>query len=160
VKRARHPGPPADPDPSPFGALPPRVHGRRRDRRGRGIRGPLIPPGLPGERSKAAQFDRLAEAAVARIDRAWPTEMKRIEVVVEEVPRTDPASWEDRMVPLARAFGRRDGQPNRVVLYRRPLEARAGEPGDLPILILDVLVEQVAGLLGKRPEDIDPGYGR
>jgi predicted Zn-dependent protease with MMP-like domain len=114
---------------------------------------------LPGARSKAGRFDRLVEGAVARLERAWAAELRRIEVTVEDVPTADPASWEGGMVPLARSFARHGGQPARITVYRRPIEARAVGDGELAILVLDVLVEHVANLLGKRPEDIDPGYG-
>jgi predicted Zn-dependent protease with MMP-like domain len=45
--------------------------------------------------------------------------------------------------------------PARIVLYRRPLEFRAIDNEDLADLIHDVIVEQVANLLGVDPEDID-----
>lgn len=44
------------------------------------------------------------------------------------------------------------------MLYRRPLEARARDRDQLGTLVLDVVVEQVASLLGLTPETIDPGY--
>jgi predicted Zn-dependent protease with MMP-like domain len=40
------------------------------------------------------------------------------------------------------------------VLYRRPLEFRAFDREDLADLIHDVIVEQVANLLGVDPEDL------
>jgi predicted Zn-dependent protease with MMP-like domain len=41
------------------------------------------------------------------------------------------------------------------VLYRRPLEYRADDRDDLADLVHDVIVEQVANLLGLDPEDIE-----
>jgi predicted Zn-dependent protease with MMP-like domain len=99
------------------------------------------------------------DSALVRLERTWAAQLHRIEVTVEDVPSADPASWEDGMVPLAHSFGRHGGQPARITLYRRPIEARAAERRDLAILILDVLVEHIAHLLGRSPEDIDPGYG-
>jgi predicted Zn-dependent protease with MMP-like domain len=43
------------------------------------------------------------------------------------------------------------------VLYRRPLEIRARDRSDLADLVHEVVVDQVAVLLGRDPEDIDPG---
>ena len=40
---------------------------RRRDRHGRGLRGRLVPPGVPLYRSRAEQFDDLVLEAVARL---------------------------------------------------------------------------------------------
>jgi predicted Zn-dependent protease with MMP-like domain len=46
------------------------------------------------------------------------------------------------------------------VLYRRPLELRALDQDDLAELVLDVLIHEVADLLGVGPEVIDPeGHG-
>jgi hypothetical protein len=46
------------------------------------------------------------------------------------------------------------GYPARLVVYRRPVEARADD--DLPRLVHEVVVEQVAALLARSPEEIDP----
>jgi predicted Zn-dependent protease with MMP-like domain len=52
-----------------------------------------------------------------------------------------------------------DGQrPPRIVVYRRPLLARADGEDDLTELVFDVVVEEFAQLLGIDPEDVDPGY--
>jgi predicted Zn-dependent protease with MMP-like domain len=51
------------------------------------------------------------------------------------------------------------GRPPRIVVYRRPLLARADDEEELADLVFDVVVEQVAELLGLDPEDVDPGYG-
>ena len=40
------------------------------------------------------------------------------------------------------------------MLYRRPLEFRAMDREDLADLVHDVIIEQVANLLGLDPEDI------
>src|SRR5262249_61361358 len=49
-------------------------------------------------------------------------------------------------------------RPPRIVVYRRPLMARADGDDDLGELIFEVLVEEFARLLGMNPEDVDPGY--
>ena len=68
---------------------------------------------------------------------------------------------EDGSVPLARllpAGADPAGRPTppRIVLYRRPLEIRAHRPDDLADLVHDVVVDQVAILLGLDPDEIDP----
>jgi predicted Zn-dependent protease with MMP-like domain len=45
------------------------------------------------------------------------------------------------------------------VLYRRPLEARAVDHLDLDDLVHDVVIEQVASLLGMHPDELDPPGG-
>jgi predicted Zn-dependent protease with MMP-like domain len=49
-------------------------------------------------------------------------------------------------------------KPPRIVVYRRPLLARADDEEDLGELVFDVVVEEFAQLLGVDPEDVDPGY--
>jgi predicted Zn-dependent protease with MMP-like domain len=49
-------------------------------------------------------------------------------------------------------------RPPRIVVYRRPLMARAEGDDDLTELIFEVVVEEFAHLLGMNPEDVDPGY--
>ena len=50
------------------------------------------------------------------------------------------------------------GRPTaaRVVVYRRPLEARAADRTDLADLVHDVVVDQVARLLSLDPDEVDP----
>ena len=131
---------------------------RRRDRRGRGLRGPVIPPNLPGHRTRAERFDDHVLDAVERLERRWARPLDGTEFAVEEVPASSPAPWEQGGVPLGRYFPADAGMPARIVVYRRPIEARAVDEGDLAELVWDVLIEQVAHLLGRRPEEIDPRY--
>jgi predicted Zn-dependent protease with MMP-like domain len=48
--------------------------------------------------------------------------------------------------------------PARIVVYRRPVETRAADPRELAALINDVVVEQVASMLGVDPRELDAGY--
>ncbi|MDR1186382.1 MAG: metallopeptidase family protein [Bifidobacteriaceae bacterium] len=139
--------------------LPPRDSGRRRDRRGHGPRGPLMPPGLPAALTRSDRFDEHTRAALRRLQGRWERRLARLQVAVEPVPPSEAPSWEPG-VPLARAFPAADGLPDRVVLYRRPIEARAIDSRDLGLLVLDVLVEQLAHLWRMAPEEVDPGFDR
>ena len=49
-------------------------------------------------------------------------------------------------------------QPPRIVVYRRPLMARADGEDELGELVFDVVVEEFARILGIDPADVDPGY--
>ncbi|MEW9265475.1 metallopeptidase family protein [Kineococcus endophyticus] len=131
---------------------------RRRDRHGRGLRGPLLPASLPAARTRAERFDDLVLDAVELLERRWAEQLAGVEFAVEDVPPSDPAPWEDDVVPLGRLFPAQGQRPARVVLYRRPLETRA-DGDDLDDLVADVVVEQVAHLLDLPPEDVDPRYG-
>jgi len=49
-------------------------------------------------------------------------------------------------------------RPPRIVVYRRPLAARADSEDELGELVFEVVVEEFARLLGIDPEDVDPGF--
>ena len=122
----------------------------------------LVPPTVPLARSRAEQFDDLVLDAVEHLERHWSGELADVEFAVEDVPpelpEYDTDVLEDGSVPLARllpADVRRRTAP-RIVLYRRPLEARSLDSEDLAELVHDVVVEQVASLLGKDPDEVDP----
>jgi predicted Zn-dependent protease with MMP-like domain len=148
------------------------VRGRHRDRRGRGLRGPLAPAELPVTRSRSEQFDELVLDAVERLERRWAEELRSVELAVEDVPPEGAGGpgggapgagaagrSAGRPVPMGRAYPARAGRPARVVVYRRPIEARAGGQRALARLVHDVVVEQVADLLGTEPDAVDPDYG-
>lgn len=131
---------------------------RRRDRHGRGPRGPLLPADLPGTRTRAERFDDVVLDAVERLERRWGEQLAGIEFAVEDVPPGDPSAWERAEVALGRFFPASRGLRPRVVLYRRPLETRGADEADLAALVHEVVVEQVASALGLEPEQVDPRY--
>jgi len=117
-------------------------------------------------RSRAQQFDDLVLDAVEELELRWPAELDGVEFAVEDVPpelpEFDRDVLEDGRVPLARLLPTAEPSertPPRIVLYRRPLEARALDRDDLGDLVHDVVVEQVAHLLGKDPDELDPPVG-
>lgn len=108
--------------------------------------------------------------ALEPIEARWRHDLTELDVAVDEVPEVRmeiPSAQVDGVlldgrVPLSRlvpAGVDRNGLPTRarIVLYRRPLEARAKEPTELSELVHDVLVEQVANYLGVEPDIIDGG---
>jgi predicted Zn-dependent protease with MMP-like domain len=159
-RRIRADGPVAQAAPDPS-----RRVRRRRDRRGRGLRGRLAERGVPLNRSRAEKFDDMVLDAVEHLEQRWSRELHGVEFAVEEVPPADPTDEEaEDPVPLSRlqpASGTgRLTTPPRIVLYRRPLEARAMDAEDLGDLVLDVVVHEVAHLLDVEPEIVDPeGHG-
>ena len=117
----------------------------------------MAPPDVPLARSAAERFDDIASAAVARLDKRWARDLADVQFVVEDVP--DLRTWERDWVPLGRTEPAEAGLPARVVLHRRPIQTRARGEIATRRLVLSVLVEEVAELLGRPPEEIDPGYG-
>lgn len=133
---------------------------RRRDRHGRGMRGPIAPPQVPLAASRAEVFADLVQDSVERLERRWP-QLADIDFLVLEVPRLDGPGlvWNDEAVPLGGTVPARDGRRARVVVYRRPVEIRTKGRDERAALVHEVVVEQVADLLGLTPETVDPRYG-
>lgn len=129
---------------------------RRRDRRGRGRRWDLIPPHLPGYRTRRQLFDETVADAAASVIERFPRHLAHLRVVVEEVPPADPAPWENASVLLGRALPSTREQPPRVVLYRLPIQTRCACSQDLELLVRQVLSEQLGSMLAIAPEDVDP----
>ncbi len=119
--------------------------------------GPLTPRGAPRTRSRRDRFDDIVLGLVEALEERWGTELEGVEFAVEETPLL-PEDWAAATVPLASVVRARGDVPTRLVLFRRPIELRSETDADLGALVLTVLVEQVAELLGRRPEEIDPRY--
>jgi predicted Zn-dependent protease with MMP-like domain len=125
-----------------------------------------VPPGVPLYRTRAQQFDDLVLDAVARLEPRWETELAGIEFAVQEVPEADELADDSGPLPLARIVpgspdpqdATRPAAAARIVVYRRPLLARAEDDEELSDLIFDVIVEEFARVLGLDPDTIDPGY--
>ena len=139
----------------------------RRERHGRGLRGPLAPRPVPIAQTPTEMFDSAVLDAVEHLEAHGLAEIGGIEFAVEDVPSINPGDsgyalevLEDARVPLAQAYpaGLAEITSPLIVLYRRPLEARAHDVEDLAGLIHDVVVDRVAHLLGRDPGEIDPHY--
>ncbi len=125
---------------------------RRRDRRNRGIRGPLAPRAVPVARSRAQRFDEQVLLAWDRLVGGNP-ELQFIEIAVSDVPEPDH--------PALAVFDPADaGYSARITVYRWALELRAGTPAALQGLICDVLAEEAAAFLAVSPQALDSGYPR
>ncbi|KRE57142.1 metallopeptidase family protein [Phycicoccus sp. Soil748] len=108
--------------------------------------------------TRRQQFDDLVLDSAARLEPRLGPRFEQVEFAVEDVPTTDPAPWERDGVPLGRVFPSHGRQPARIVIYRRPIEARAQDQRELTAIVGDVVVEQVAALFGMAPGDLDPRY--
>jgi hypothetical protein len=147
--------------PTPLAARRP-----RRDRRGRGMRGGLAPRAVPVSRTRSEAFDDLVLDAVDELEEHWASELAGVEFAVEQVPpldyearaEFDPEIVADRGIPLGRLY--RTGAAGLaepvIVLYRRPVEARAVDREDRADLVFMIVAELVAELLGRDVDEIDP----
>ena len=92
-----------------------------------------------------------------------PVPLSRLEPGSAQAGPAEPRGPGPRPEPLiTREAGSDEGMPGqdppRIVVYRRPLIARADGEEDLGELIFDVVVEEFARLLGIDPRDVDSGY--
>lgn len=133
---------------------------RRRDRHGRGLRGPLLPPRLPGAHSRSQVFDDFLVEISDALSLRWGAEVAGIEFLVDDVPGPEILARAPRPLPLAQLYPARGATPTRIVVFRRPIEESSVSQADMAALINDVVVEQVAKVLGMAPEQVDPHYGR
>jgi predicted Zn-dependent protease with MMP-like domain len=120
--------------------------------------------GVPLHRTRGEEFDDLVMDAVEELDEHWAAEIAGLEFAVEDVPPEsaeaafDPEVVLDRGVPLGRLY--REGLPEIdqpvIVVYRRPIEARALDPEDRADLVFMVVVDLAAEYLGRDVDEIDP----
>ena len=122
------------------------------------MRGPGLLPGSVdrrGRRTPRERFDDLVLDIVTDIDRRWQDRLGLVEYAVEDAPQI-PDDWSSGTVPLSSLVRGSGATPTRLVLFRRPIELRASGRLDLTALVHEILVEQIADLLGREPEEIDP----
>ncbi|MFC6287554.1 metallopeptidase family protein [Nocardioides sp. GCM10027113] len=124
------------------------------------MRGPAVLPRRPGTpelRTDRERFDSLVLDLVTQVDERWADRLGLVEYAVEDTPQI-PDDWSPETVPLASMVRGTGTTPTRLVVFRRPIEHRAETRADLEALVLTVVVEQVAELLGIDPEQVDPRY--
>ncbi|GGX36180.1 hypothetical protein GCM10010353_59120 [Streptomyces chryseus] len=146
---------------SPVPPLPTGPGPRRRDRHGRGMRGPVAPPQVPLSTSRAAAFGDLVQDSVERLERRWP-QLAEVDFLVLDVPPAggdDSDGWGSESVPLGGMIAATSAHPARIVIYRRPVEIRTKSRDERAMFVHEIVVEQVAELLGLAPESVDPRYG-
>jgi predicted Zn-dependent protease with MMP-like domain len=124
------------------------------------MRGPgVLPrqPGVPELRTARERFDDLALGIVTDIDARWQDRLGLVEYAVEDTPQI-PDDWTASTVPLSSLVRGTGGTPTRLVLFRRPIERRCENRTELEAMVLTIVVEQVAELLGIDADQVDPRY--
>ncbi|KMY23045.1 hypothetical protein SAMN05421878_103143 [Actinobaculum suis] len=136
--------------------FPLRSQGRRRDRHGRGIRGPFLPFTLPAWRTRAEKFDDVIAYELATYRMVLGEKMDGLDFGILDVPSEDPAPWEDG-IPLARYLPFEPGGEitGRLIFYRLAILQSARRAPDCHLFIHQVVTQQLASALGEFPEDID-----
>ena len=124
------------------------------------MRGPAVlprDPRRPELRTARERFDDLALGIVTDIDERWQDRLGLVEYAVEDAPQI-PDDWDAGTVPLSSLIRGSGADPTRLVLFRRPIEHRCETRTELEAMVLTVVVEQVAELLGIDAELVDPRY--
>ena len=133
---------------------------RRRDRHGRGIRGPLAAPnqwtGRPVPLSRPSRvdfFNDCVTSAMADIAAVAPDALQDVIVGVEDVPHLNVA-WSGDRVPLSAALEPSRGRKAQIVIFERPLEHRAVSRSQLRALVHQTIVEQLSALTGRSIDEL------
>lgn len=124
------------------------------------MRGPAVMPRVPGQPetpTRRERFDELVLSIVTEIDERWQDRLGLVEYAVEDAPQI-PDDWASETVPLSSLIRGSGSTPSRLVVFRRPIEHRCETRGDLEAMVLTVIVEQVAELLGIDADQVDPRY--
>ena len=144
----------------------------RRDRHGRGVRGPLMPTKIPRYRRRPELLDAAVLEAYAPIQQQFTVELESLDIAVDTIPRMrlnmdwdsfPPEVVVDGPVPLGRIIQAGidiHGYPTRarIVIFRMPIEQRVQGAKERQELLTIVLTQLVAQYLGITPEDIDPHF--
>lgn len=143
----------------------------RRDRHGRGVRGPILPVAVPRYRTRSMDFDQAVLEAYAPLQNRFFEQLTGVDLAVDTIPRMRLSSdmiipdeiFADGPVPLGRVLQAgvdRAGNPTRarIVLFRMPIEQRATNAIERAELLDTVLTALVAHYLNLDPRDINPRF--
>ncbi len=151
----------------------PRPHTRPfLNRRGRGLRGPLLPQATPRYRTRSQKFDMAALEAYGPIHSAFADQLIGVDLAVDTIPRmrlnVDMTVMPDEIVadgpvPLGRILPAgvdAQGRPTRtrIVLFRMPIEQRCQTIAERSQLLSTVLTVLVANYLNMDPQDVNPNF--
>ncbi|AOT03820.1 metallopeptidase family protein [Arthrobacter sp. U41] len=134
---------------------------RRRNRHGRGLRGELMLPTLPGYRTRSDRFDDFVLDSAERLHDIWGKPLDGVRFAVDEIPPGLEQLVADRTAAPMGAYSPATPDEGPVItLYRRVVEQACGSREELQDLVHDVVVEYTAEMLGVPPESLDPVYRR
>ena len=113
----------------------------------------------PPRRARHAPFDVLVDEALATIPMPFAAALDEVAIVIEDEPSADQLATHD-MAPDEALYGLYEGtprtewgadwapMPNRITLFRLPLEADYADPDDLADEVWVTVVHELAHHLG------------
>lgn len=115
----------------------------------------------------AARFHRLVDDAVSSLPEDLLGYLDNVQITVEDVPPADPAGeGEELLLGLYEGIPRTERElgmaalPDRITLFRRPLELRARNKHDLAELVRETVVHEIAHHFGIDDDRLDElGWG-
>lgn len=134
---------------------------RRRNRHGRGLRGELMLPTLPGYRTRSERFDEMVLDSAQRLHDIWGKPLDGVRFAVDEIPQGLEQLVADRSpAPMGLYEPATPDEGPVITLFRRVIEQACSSRDELQDLVHDVVVERTAEMLGVAPETLDPVYRR
>ncbi|MET3367091.1 metallopeptidase family protein [Arthrobacter sp. M2012083] len=134
---------------------------RRRNRHGRGLRGELMLPNLPGFRTRSERFDDMVLDSAERLQDMWGKQLDGVLFAVDEIPpNLEHLVATGNTAPMGSYTPGGRGDAPMITVYRRVVEQGAATREELQDLVHDVVVEYTAEMLGVPPETLDPVYRR
>ena len=117
------------------------------------------PRGLPRSAARAAAFERLVDGAVAAIPDPYRDALREVAIIIEDEPtreqlRENGLDPDDSMYGLYEGVPRVEygadwvAEPNRITLFRVPLEEDFPEPRELEDEVRITVVHELAHHLG------------
>jgi predicted Zn-dependent protease with MMP-like domain len=92
---------------------------------------------------------------MSNLDQRHGAKFRSVEISVDLIPTIRDLAKIDGEVALGRLV---TGTPNRVILYRRPIEVRSQDEHMRMHIIKDVLAEKLGELWSMSPNEVDPDY--
>jgi len=141
----------------------PARRGGKRDRHGRGFRGPLAWPPVPIMATRRDRFDDIVRDVAEELDQVLEPRGLVVEYAAMDIPLDLGPAWAPE-VPLARTIPATKSTPARVIAFRRPMEARAASQSGLTQLVRSALSAEISSLFAipidelAGPEGFDDDY--
>ena len=121
----------------------------------------LAKPEIQAPGTGTAAFMELVEDAVETLPAEFRDRLENVEFLVEETPRGDELAdglllglYQGTPLP-ARGDGWFGSLPDRIVIFRRPIEARVRSDAELAELVHEVVVHEVAHYFGIDDDRLD-----
>jgi predicted Zn-dependent protease with MMP-like domain len=135
------------------------------DRHRRHRRAPADPRRRPVDGFRARDrdtFERLVSGAVDRLPDELLRHLDNVQIVVEDVPPADVLGEGDEIllglyqgVPKTERFFGDAALPDRITLYRFPIESRARTRAELVAMVQDTVVHEIAHHFGIDDDRLD-----